>query len=87
MFCSCKKKQKVIHFYKQTKESLLNQLILYLNEKYDASGNIYNNYRNGEYEYYLYEDKNLYLNLTIKCQIVENKLNCKMSIYDIITDF
>lgn len=85
MFCCYKKKPEIItQFYKPSLDDLLKQLIYYLNDRYRSNGNIYSSYSDNNYDYYTYEDKNNSIKITVKCNIIQNKFNYKMVIYEII---
>lgn len=88
MFCCSKKKEKIItQFYKQSMDALLKQLIYYLNDLNNLNGNICSNYTDNNYDYFIYEDNNKFIKLTVKCKLIQNKFNYKMSIYEIIYNF
>jgi len=90
MFFCCNKKSEIItQFYKTSLDGLLKQLIYYLNDTYHSNGNISSNYSDNDnnYDYYIYEDKNNFTRLTVKCKLIQNKFNYKMIIYEIIHNF
>jgi len=85
-FCCCcnKKPEIIIQFYKTSLDSLLKQLTCYLNDSFQSNGNICANYCENDYDYYVYEDRNSYTKLTVKCKLIQNKFNYKMIIYEIV---
>jgi len=88
MFRCCNKNSEIItQFYKTSYDGLLKQLVYYLNDTYHSNGHITSNYADNIYHYYIYEDKNNFIKITVKCQLIENKLNFKMIIYEIIHSF
>ena len=85
MFSCCKKQKEriIIQFYKNSKEGLIKQLNIYLDDAYNTYGQICGNYTDSDYEYFIYENRDIFLRVDVKCKIIENKLNHKMIIYEI----
>ena len=85
MFSCCKKQEDriIIQFYKNTKESLIKQLNIYLDDEYNTYGQVCGSYIDDIYNFYIYENRDIFLRVTIKCKIIQNKLNYKMIVYEI----
>jgi hypothetical protein len=79
------KNKNIIEFFNRDYNKLIKQLEQYINNLYNSNGTIYGKYTKNNYIIYNFEDKNKYLNLSIKCKIKTNILNYKIIIYKIIT--
>ena len=81
--CCSSKKKYIIEFYKNTQASLEAQLECYVSDEYNCDANIYGNTIIEDCHIYTFKDIHKNINLKIKCKITENKMNYKMTIYEI----
>jgi hypothetical protein len=76
--------KKYITFYKNTYESLEKQLECYISDEFNCDGNICgHNIIGDDFYIYYFQDNNKNIHIKIKCKILHNKLNYKMTLLEI----
>lgn len=80
IFC----KKKYITFYKNSHKSLEKQLEYYISDEFNCDGNICgNSIIDNNLHIYYFQNNNKSINMKIKCKILYNKINYKMTLLKI----